>query len=311
MSGEPSARGKVSAEVEDVGDRRAAPAVDRLVGVADRGHRVAAPGRRVGPGEERAEQQRLGDRGVLVLVEQHDPEPLRARRRPTSGCSRASRAASAIWSEKSISPSSRLEPAVVLDEPQQLGALGRSCVSTFSRSALARSARRARASNAARSRASKRAHVVGRHEVLAHRGVEREQVADDVRGAVGEQLHAGGACRADRAAGQLVAGGVGDHPGVGLVADPQPVLGEQARRRRRCRSRRSARAAPRRSGGDARAAGPRASQRARGRRRRELAGGLGGEGRGRAPGRAGPARSRRGRRPGRPSAWSCRSRRRR
>jgi hypothetical protein len=28
---------------------------------------------------------------------------------------------------------------------------------------------------------------------------------------------------------QLVAGGVGDHPGVGLVPDPQTVVGEQAR----------------------------------------------------------------------------------
>ena len=61
-------------EVEDVGHRGAAPAVDRLVGVADRRHRVARPWR-VRPGEQAGQHPGLGDRGVLVLVEQHHPEP--------------------------------------------------------------------------------------------------------------------------------------------------------------------------------------------------------------------------------------------
>ena len=61
-------------EVEDVGDRRAAPAVDRLVGVADRGHRVPAAAGRVGAGEDPRQHDGLGDRGVLVLVEEHHPE---------------------------------------------------------------------------------------------------------------------------------------------------------------------------------------------------------------------------------------------
>ena len=47
---------------------RSAPPVDRLVRVADRGHRVPAA-------EQRAEQGQLRVGRVLVLVEQHHPEP--------------------------------------------------------------------------------------------------------------------------------------------------------------------------------------------------------------------------------------------
>ena len=54
--GAPSAAGKSSAEAEDVGDRRAAPAVDRLVGVTDGGDRVAAPALGRGTGEEREDR---------------------------------------------------------------------------------------------------------------------------------------------------------------------------------------------------------------------------------------------------------------
>ena len=46
-----------------------APAVDRLVGVADRRHGVPA-------GEQPGQHGGLGDRGVLVLVEEHDLEAL-------------------------------------------------------------------------------------------------------------------------------------------------------------------------------------------------------------------------------------------
>ena len=56
--------------------------------------------------------------------------------------------------------------------------------------------------------------------------VERQQVADDVLGAVGQQLDPVGVA-GHGAAGQLVAGGVGHHAGVGLVPDPEPLLGEQ------------------------------------------------------------------------------------
>ena len=74
----PEAAGKVSVEVEDVGDRGAAPAVDRLVGVADRGDGVTAALLGGRAGEQPGEHLGLGDRGVLVLVEHHDPELRRA-----------------------------------------------------------------------------------------------------------------------------------------------------------------------------------------------------------------------------------------
>ena len=73
-----------------------------------------------------------------------------------------------------------------------------------------------------------RAHLGGVDEVLAHLAVEGEEVLDDVAGRVGELLDRAGVAL-HRAGGELVAAGVGDQPGVGLVADPQAVLGEQRR----------------------------------------------------------------------------------
>ena len=63
-------------------------------------------------------------------------------------------------------------------------------------------------------------------EVLAHRALEPEQVVHDRLGVVAEQLDLAGV-PGDRPDGELVARGVGHHPGVGLVADAQAVLGEQ------------------------------------------------------------------------------------
>ena len=58
--------GEVLTEAQDVGDRGAAPAVDRLVGISHRHHRVTV-------GEQPAQHERLSDRGVLIFVEEHDP----------------------------------------------------------------------------------------------------------------------------------------------------------------------------------------------------------------------------------------------
>ena len=52
-------------EILDIRHARTAPAVDRLAGIADRGDRMATT-------EDLLQQAALGDRGVLVLVEQHD-----------------------------------------------------------------------------------------------------------------------------------------------------------------------------------------------------------------------------------------------
>ena len=70
------------------------------------------------------------------------------------------------------------------------------------------------------------AHLVGRAQVLAHRRVEGEEVLDRGLGVVGEVLDDTGVA-VDHPGAELVARGVGDHPGVGLVADAQAVLGEQ------------------------------------------------------------------------------------
>ena len=93
-------------------------------------------------------------------------------------------------------------------------------------------------------------------------------------------------CSARCPGGELVARRVGDHAGVGLVADPQAVLGEQARRRRRCTSRPSARSGSSSSLGDRApvASSGRPQERARG-SWRQLVGRLGGEGEARAPDR--------------------------
>ena len=64
-------------------------------------------------------------------------------------------------------------------------------------------------------------------QVLAHLAVEVEEVLDDGLGVVAQvRDHAGVPVDDPRA--ELVARGVGDDPGVRLVADPQPVVGEQA-----------------------------------------------------------------------------------
>jgi hypothetical protein len=63
--------------------------------------------------------------------------------------------------------------------------------------------------------------------VLAEGRLEPQDVVDDVLGAVGEQVDAAGVAL-DHPGCELVARRVGHHPGVGLVADPQAVLGEQA-----------------------------------------------------------------------------------
>ena len=69
-------RRRKSARKRSQGGRRGAtPAVDRLVRVADRGDRHRLAGR----DEQRSQQLQLGLGGVLELVEQHRPEPRRAR----------------------------------------------------------------------------------------------------------------------------------------------------------------------------------------------------------------------------------------
>ena len=108
-------------EVEDVGDRRAAPAVDRLVGVADRGHGVPPTAGRIGAGEDPRQHDRLGHRGVLVLVEQHHPELLPLGRTHV-GLERGESRAELDLVGEVHEPQVGLEPPVGLHQPEQLTA---------------------------------------------------------------------------------------------------------------------------------------------------------------------------------------------
>ena len=88
-AGVPSRAGKVGGEPRQVGGRRAAPAVDRLDRIADRGQGQFVVD---SAAEQRRQRDALRVTGVLVFVEQHDPVPvaqlladLRERRRQAGG----------------------------------------------------------------------------------------------------------------------------------------------------------------------------------------------------------------------------------
>jgi hypothetical protein len=218
--------GEVAAESQDVGDRRAAPPVDRLVRVADGGHRMTAAVRGAWTREQAAQQLRLGDRCVLVLVEEHDAELV------ALAPSYVGMLAGEARGERDlIGKVDQSEPAlqrtVRLDEAEQLRApvegvedaldLGPLC--------LARLMLR-RLGEPAPLPVLKRPDVVGADEMLAHRRVEGQHVVDDGRGVIAEQPDRAGVA-ADRARGQLVARRIGEHARVGFVTDPQALLGEQ------------------------------------------------------------------------------------
>ena len=160
---------EVAAEVEDVGDRRAAPAVDRLVGVADRGHRVAEPVAGVGPGEQRAAASAPARPRCPGTRRAARPGTCRARpRRPRAARRPAGRRARSGRRSPSAR-AARLSRAVGLDQPEQLGALGRSRRAPSSIVALGLAdASASAASKRGRSRGVEGAHVVGVDEVLAH-----------------------------------------------------------------------------------------------------------------------------------------------
>ena len=97
--------GEVVLEAQDVVDLGAAPAIDRLVVVADAGDVAAALG-------EQAQPEILGDVGVLVLVDEDVLEALLVGSASTSGCSRKSRRFSSSRSPKSAALSV-LQPLLV------------------------------------------------------------------------------------------------------------------------------------------------------------------------------------------------------
>ena len=119
----------------------------------------------------------------------------------------------------------RLERAIALDQVEHLLALG------HLRHGLARCRPwpadvASAASNSGRASRMERPHLVDRDQVLVQLGIEAEQVVDGRLRVLAEQVDRTRVAL-DRPGGHLVAGGVGHHPGVGLVADAQAVLGEE------------------------------------------------------------------------------------
>ena len=113
--------GKVGGEPRQVGRRRAAPPVDRLDRIADRGQGQLVV-------DSAAEQCRQRDTlrvaGVLVLVEQAPPDTGSRSCSPTCGNVDASRAAEAICMPKSITFSARMLPMQRVDQRHEFGAFG-------------------------------------------------------------------------------------------------------------------------------------------------------------------------------------------
>ncbi len=221
----PTSRGREGVgEVEDVGHRRAAPAVDRLVGVTDRGHGVPAR-------EQPRQHGGLGDGRVLVLVEEHHREPL-ALHHADVGLLHGEPGAQLDLVGVVHQPEVALEPAVSHDEVHQLATAldgvdrlrGRLEVGL---AALAGLLLLEREQEGGLGLAVELEHVLGADEVLAHRAVEGEEVLDRGRRVVGQEPHLG-RVPLDHPRAELVARRVREHAGVGLVADAQAVVGQQA-----------------------------------------------------------------------------------
>jgi len=210
-------------EAEDVGDRRAAPAVDRLVGVADGHHGVAAA-------EQSRQHDRLRGRGVLVLVEHDDPEPL------ALGGADLGLLVGQPGGERDLvrevhQPQVGLHPPVGLDELQQLLAPLDGVERLLDRlqpglAGLAGQLLVPGPLEPAAHLGVVGAHLGGLAQVLVEGAVEGEQPLDDGRRVVGEQDDLA-RVPVDGARTELVARRVSDDAGVGLVADPQAVVGEQ------------------------------------------------------------------------------------
>ena len=218
-------------EAEDVGDRGTAPPVDRLVGVADRGDRMAAAGGSTGTREEPREHHRLRDGRVLVLVEEHNPElvPLGG---ADLGLVGGEPGAELDLVGEVHQPEVGLHPPVAGNQVEQLAAAldgvgGLLHHADVRRPVLALALLLRCGPEPGERLAVDPAHVVGPDQVLAHLAVEVEEGLDDCLGVVAQVGdHAGVPVHHPRT--ELVAGRVGDDPGVRLVPDPQPVVGQQA-----------------------------------------------------------------------------------
>ena len=173
--------------------------------------------------EQAGQQDALGHRGVLVLVEQDHPELVpqdAAHLGPGPG---------ELGGQGDLVAEVE-EVALALGRPVAADQLGEFAAGGGGLGDLAQvGVGELGALQFAQQRGVVRAQVLGSYEVLGEFGVEGQQVADQVREGAGQRrVRARGL--PEHAGGELVAGGVGEQPGGGFQADAQAVVGQEAAR---------------------------------------------------------------------------------
>lgn len=210
--------GEVFGEVVEVGDGGAAPAVDRLAGVADGGHRVARAA-----AEQARQEDALGHGGVLVLVEQDHSELVAQDAADLGACAGERRGEGDLVAEVE-------EVAFAFGGPVAAHQFGQFTPGGGRLGDLAQvGVGELDALQVAQQRGVVGPQVLGVYEVFGELGVEREEVADQVGEGAGER-GVGPRCLAQDARGELVAGRVGEETRGGFEPDAQSVVGQQAAR---------------------------------------------------------------------------------
>ncbi|CAM5593648.1 hypothetical protein SGRIM128S_06307 [Streptomyces griseomycini] len=209
--------GEVLGEVVEVGDGGAAPAVDRLAGVADGGHRVAGA-----VAEEAGQQDALGDRGVLVLVEEDHAELVAQGAAHLGDRGEPGGQGDLVAEVEQVAfafggPVAQHEVGEFAPRGGRLGHLAQVGVGELG------------VLQGAQQFGVVGAQVLGPHEVFGEFAVEGEEVSDQVGEGTGQgRVGAGGL--AQDARGELVAGGVGEQAGGRFETDAQAVVGQEAAR---------------------------------------------------------------------------------
>jgi hypothetical protein len=217
---------EVHAEVVDVVDRGPPPAVDGLARVADRGHGMPATVLAGTAAEETLQHPALGDRGVLVLVQQHglEPGPLAEAdlgaldRKPGAGGHLVGELSDLLVGLQGTVGKHQLEQLVALtrrrhslvDLDQRLAALAeRLLLQGLSQCSVVLT------------------QLLHADQVVLQLRVEGQDRRDH-RGQVAAEPLDRVRRTGDHPGGELETGGVGDDPQARLKAEPQPVLGQQA-----------------------------------------------------------------------------------
>ncbi len=211
---------EVAREVVEVGDGGAAPAVDRLAGIADGGDRVPGSGAVGTASEEGGQQEALGDGGVLVLVEQDDPVLLAQDRADLGAGEGELRGEGDLVAEvEEVAAALRLPVAAGQREQLAAGRGGLGDLAQFRVAELG-------GLQGAEQFGVVLRELFGAHEMFGELGVQGEQIADQAGEGPG-QGRIGAGRLAQHAGRELVAGGVGEETGGGFEPYPQPVFGEE------------------------------------------------------------------------------------